>query len=62
MFTNAIHYFSCQKTFIIIAHRLKTVQKCDTIFLIDQGQIAAQDTFKELLKTNEYFKKTASHA
>jgi hypothetical protein len=30
--------------------------------LIDQGQIAAQDTFKELLKTNEYFKKTASHA
>ena len=58
----AIHDFSGQKTIIMIAHRLKTVQKCDTIFMIDQGQVSAQGTFEELLKTNEHFKKMASHA
>jgi HlyD family secretion protein len=46
----------------MIAHRLKTVQKCDSIFMIDQGQVTAQGTFEELLKTNEHFKKMASHA
>lgn len=59
---DAIHDFSGQKTIIMIAHRLKTVQKCDTIFMIDQGKVAAQGTYEELLKTNEHFKKMASHA
>lgn len=62
MIMDAIHDFSGQKTIIMIAHRLKTVQKCDTIFMIDQGQVSAQGTFEELLKTNEHFKKMASHA
>jgi HlyD family secretion protein len=59
---DAIHDFSGQKTIIMIAHRLKTVQKCDTIFMIDQGKVTAQGTFEELLKTNQHFKRMASHA
>jgi ATP-binding cassette, subfamily B, bacterial PglK len=59
---DAIRDFCGQKTIILIAHRLKTVQKCDTIFMIDQGQVSAQGTFEELLKTNEHFKRMASHA
>jgi HlyD family secretion protein len=51
-----------EKKIIMIAHRLKTVQKCDTIFMIDQGKVTAQGTFEELLKTNQHFKRMASHA
>ena len=32
MVMEAIHDFSGQKTIVLIAHRLKTVQKCDQIF------------------------------
>lgn len=59
---DAIHDFSGQKTIIMIAHRLKTVQKCDTIFMIDQGQLSAQGTYEELLKNNEEFKKMVEYA
>lgn len=62
MIMDAIHDFSGQKTIILIAHRLKTVQKCDTIFMIDRGNVIGQGTFEELLINNENFKKMASHA
>ncbi|EGQ8141745.1 ABC transporter ATP-binding protein [Vibrio cholerae] len=62
MVMDAIHDFSGQKTIIMIAHRLKTVQKCDIIFMINEGQVTAQGTFEELLKTNEYFKRMANNA
>ncbi len=58
----AIHNFSGQKTIIMVAHRLKTVQKCDVIFLVDNGRIADQGTYEELLKRNKHFKTMASHA
>ena len=58
----AIHDFSGQKTIIMIAHRLKTVQKCDQIFFIDKGQVVGQGTYQELIETNEHFKNMAVHA
>lgn len=58
----AIHNFSGQKTIIMVAHRLKTVQKCDQIFLVDNGKIADQGTYEELIKRNKHFKNMASHA
>lgn len=61
MIMDAIHDFKGQKTIIMIAHRLKTVQKCDTIFMIDQGQVIAQGGYEELLQTNERFQRMASH-
>ena len=62
MIMEAIHDFSGQKTIIMIAHRLKTVQKCDQIFFIDKGQVVDQGTYQELIKTNEHFKNMAAHA
>jgi ABC-type multidrug transport system fused ATPase/permease subunit len=59
---NAIHGLNGQKTIILIAHRLKTVQKCDQIFFVDQGQVIGQGTYQELIKTNEYFKNMAANA
>ena len=44
----AIYGLSHQFTLILIAHRLSTVEKCDCIFQLDQGQIAHSGTFKEL--------------
>ena len=59
---DAIHDFNGQKTFIMIAHRLKTVQKCDIIFFIDKGQVVDQGTYQELLNSNTQFKEMAAHA
>jgi HlyD family secretion protein len=46
----------------MVAHRLKTVQKCDQIFLIQKGRVVDQGTYQELLKKNKHFKNMASHA
>jgi HlyD family secretion protein len=46
----------------MIAHRLKTVEKCDKIFFIDEGKVADQGTFQELIETNKKFKNMANHA
>jgi HlyD family secretion protein len=62
MIMEAIHDFSGQKTIIMIAHRLKTVQKCDQIFFIDEGKVIDQGTYQELIEKNEQFKKMAAHA
>ena len=47
-------------TIIIIAHRLSTVQKCDQIYLVDDGKIAAQGKFEELVKENNMFSSMVS--
>ena len=62
MIMEAINEFSGKKTIILIAHRLKTVQKCDQIFFIDNGQVVDKGTYEELIKTNEQFKKMTTHA
>jgi ATP-binding cassette, subfamily B, bacterial PglK len=62
MIMEAINSFSGQKTIIMIAHRLKTVQKCDQIFFIDKGQVIDQGTYQELIETNEHFKNMAAHS
>lgn len=59
---DAIHDFSGKKTIIMIAHRIKTVQKCDQIFLVDKGQVVDQGTYQELMKKNEKFRNIAAHA
>lgn len=58
----AIHEFSGQKTIVMIAHRLKTVQKCDIIYMMDEGKIVDQGTYQELINNNPKFKEMAEHA
>lgn len=59
---DSIEEFSGQKTIIIVAHRFKTVQKCDRIFFIDKGKVVIQGTYQELIKTNKKFKKMSENA
>ena len=58
----AIHDFTGKKTLILIAHRLKTVQKCDEIFMMDKGRVVDRGTYQHLLENNEQFKKMSDHA
>ena len=43
-------------TVVIVAHRLDTVRKCDSIYLFDKGNVRAQGTFSELLESDDLFR------
>ncbi len=45
------------RTSLVIAHRLSTIQKADRILLIEDGQILARGTHKQLLTTSKHYKK-----
>jgi HlyD family secretion protein len=51
-----------QKTIILIAHRLKTVQKCDEIFFISDGHLVDRGSYDELIIKNDQFKRMALHS
>ena len=38
-----------KKTMIIIAHRLTTVQHCDRIYRLDEGEIIDQGTYESVI-------------
>jgi ATP-binding cassette subfamily C protein len=48
----ALNQMRGKVTVVLIAHRLNTVQHADRVFLIDQGKVADEGTFKELLARN----------
>ena len=47
------------RTVIIIAHRLTTVQNCDTIYYMEKGELIDSGTYVELISNNPSFKKLA---
>ena len=49
--------FSKDKTIILIAHRLTTLQECDEIFLFDHGKLVDQGDYDQLIKNNSMFKR-----
>jgi len=59
---DAIHDFSGKKTIIMIAHRLATVKKCDAIYLLAEGKVVDQGSYKELAARNDVFRRMAEHA
>lgn len=56
---DAVHNLGRAKTIILIAHRLSTVQACDTIFMLEQGQMVAEGKYDELIDTNRQFRAMA---
>jgi ABC-type multidrug transport system fused ATPase/permease subunit len=44
-------------TIIIIAHRFTTIQKCDNIIILKDGQIVDKGIYNELIETSKEFKK-----
>ncbi|MCG3727041.1 ABC transporter ATP-binding protein [Vibrio cincinnatiensis] len=58
---DAIHDFSGNKTIIMIAHRLSTVQQCDCIYMLDKGKVIDRGSYNELLNKNIEFRKMANY-
>ena len=52
---NAIMNLVKNRTTIIIAHRLSTIFKADTIFVIENGEVAAQGQHKDLLEKSKIY-------
>lgn len=57
----AVNNLEKNVTIIIVAHRLTTVKNCDTIFIIDKGELKDQGKYKDLLEFNEQFRDSAKH-
>lgn len=47
------------KTLLIVAQRLSTIQQADTIIVLDEGKIVGQGTHTELLKNNQTYQEFA---
>ena len=54
--SESIEALSQRKTLWIVAHRLTTVQNCDRIVFLDQGQVLAQGTYAQLVERCEPFR------
>lgn len=47
------------KTLLIVAQRLSTIQQADTIIVLDKGKIVGQGTHEELLQSNQTYQEFA---
>jgi len=56
---DAVHNLGRAKTIVLIAHRLSTVRACDTIFMMEQGQVVAQGSYDALIAGNKTFRAMA---
>lgn len=56
----AIEGLSHEFTIILIAHRLSTVEKCDYIFELSQGEVIAQGSYQDLLNSSLSFRRMAT--
>lgn len=57
--TKSIEALKGERTIIMIAHRLTTVQHCDTLYLMENGKIRDSGSYVELLEKSEEFKTMA---
>ena len=46
---DAVHRLGADYTVLMIAHRVTTLQRCDMIYRLEQGRVAKQGTFAEVL-------------
>lgn len=51
---------SLKCTRIVIAHRLSTIKNCDRIIVLDEGKIAEEGTYDELMAKNGFFAELVS--
>jgi ABC-type multidrug transport system fused ATPase/permease subunit len=58
---NNIQNLEKKFTIIIVAHRLSTIKNCDKIFILENGEIKDQGTYRELITNNKSFMKMASN-
>ena len=56
---DAIEGLSSNLTILLVAHRLTTVRRCDTIVELEQGQMVARGTYEQLLERSASFRRMA---
>ena len=56
---DAIEGLSSDLTILLIAHRLTTVRRCDTIVELEHGRVVAQGTYEQLLERSPSFRRMA---
>lgn len=56
---DAIEGLNRDLTILLIAHRLTTVRRCDTIVELEHGRVVAQGTYEQLLKCSPTFQQIA---
>lgn len=59
---NSIDALPGNKTVILIAHRLSTLEKCDRLIVLDCGRVVGIGTWDELLAANAQFQSLAATA
>ena len=59
---DAIEGLNRDLTIVLIAHRLTTVRRCDTIMELDRGRVVAQGTYEQLLQSSPSFRRMARAA
>ena len=52
--TEALESLNCTR--IIVAHRISTIQKCNRILVLNNGKIAEEGTYSDLIEKNGIFK------
>jgi len=57
---DSMHRLSKNLTVIMIAHRITTIQSCDSIHMLEHGRIIASGTYDELMKNEKKFRMKAS--
>lgn len=58
----ALDLLAGRKTIVMIAHRLTTVQSCDTIYLMERGRIVDSGSYSSLLTSSPAFQALARRA
>ena len=54
---DAIEALNRDLTILIIAHRLTTVRRCDTIVELEHGRVVAQGTYEQLIECSSSFRR-----
>jgi ATP-binding cassette, subfamily B, bacterial PglK len=55
----AIESLRGRKSMLIIAHRLSTVRRCDSLLYMEDGRIVAEGSYDELLASHDRFRRMA---